>query len=191
MNNVHIGGEMNKAVTSKELLVSYCKEMVREDGISEINIRSLAKKSQISVGVVYNYFSSKDELLSETICSIWSEIFHFETESYTFDSLTECFNSLFYSIEKGKELYPNFFTEHTLVQTQKINEDTMTFDYWGHIKQSLVDTLKKDKSVREDVFNNILTPQYYIDYIFVLFLQVIVESMPKEGFLKLVSNSIY
>ena len=182
---------MNKAVTSKELLVSYCKEMVREDGISEINIRSLANKSQISVGAVYNYFSSKEELLSETICSIWSEIFHFETESYAFDSLTECFNSLFYSIEKGKELYPNFFTEHTLVQTQKINEDTMTFDYWGYIKQSLVDTLKKDKSVREDVFNNILTPRYYIDYIFVLFLQVIVEPMPKEGFLKLVSNSIY
>lgn len=194
MNDVHIGGEMNKSVTSKEVLISNCKELVREEGIAHVNVRSLAQKSQISVGAVYNYFSSKEELLSETFCGIWSEIFHFSTESYAFDSLTECFSSLFYSIEKGKELYPNFFTEHSLVKKQMNvanNDGTLTFDYWRHIKQGLTDTLEKDKKVRNGVFNNILTPQYYIDYIFELFLQVISESMSKDGFLKLVSNSIY
>lgn len=197
MNNVHIGGrggEMNKSVTSKELLISICKELVREEGIAQVNIRSLAEKSQISIGAVYNYFSSKEELLSETIFNIWSEIFHFSSESYNFDSLTECFISLFHSIEKGKKLYPNFFTEYGLIKIQKIsagNDGILKFDYWEHIKQGLRDTLDKDTRVRNGVFNNVLTPQSYIDYIFELFLQVIAESMSKDGFLKLVSNSIY
>ena len=54
---------MNKVVTSKEELLDTARQIVFQEGIDQLSIRVLAKKLNISVGAVYNYFPSKSDLL--------------------------------------------------------------------------------------------------------------------------------
>lgn len=184
---------MNTPISSKEELIGYCKEIVRTEGLQAISIRSVAEKGGMSVGAVYNYFPSKGELLAETIGSIWSEIFHFSEETFHFSDFTKCLEALFKSVEQGKTIYPNFFSSHALVMAfdDKTLGSKMMEKYWSHIKEALLSALMKDKKVRENVFDNHLTPDRYVEYIFELFLTTMINSGDSDGIIKLVRNSLY
>ena len=41
----------------------------------------------VSVGCIYNYFASKTELLSATVESIWSDIFHHTEDEVVFQDV--------------------------------------------------------------------------------------------------------
>lgn len=44
-------------------------------GIAAVNMRTVASECGIALGSLYNYFSSKSELLSATIEAVWKDIF--------------------------------------------------------------------------------------------------------------------
>ena len=67
---------MNKVVTSREELLDTARQIVFQEGIDQLSIRTLAKKQNISVGAVYNYFPSKADLLLAIVESFWKGIFH-------------------------------------------------------------------------------------------------------------------
>ena len=67
---------MNTAVTSKEEILKASRELIRQQGWSAVSIRSVAAACGVSVGSIYNYFDSKAALMSETVGSVWQEIFH-------------------------------------------------------------------------------------------------------------------
>ena len=185
---------MNISVSSKEEIITYCKEIVREKDIQAISIRSVAEKSGISVGAVYNYFPSKKKLVAATIGSVWADIFHRTEESFEFNDFIDCLVALFKSIEAGKKLYPNFFTNKALVMTfdEKNMSETTIEHFWVHIKESLVETVAKDPKVRNDVFDHQLTAERFVNYILELFLYTLTnEEDEYEGLLQLVRNAIY
>ena len=72
------GGALNKTVTSREAILSQCKAIVRESGMKAVNLRDVAKRCGVAVGSVYNYFPSKEHLITATVESIWTEIMHQE-----------------------------------------------------------------------------------------------------------------
>lgn len=55
-----------------DLLIAADKILI-EDGIDHINIRHLAEKTGIPTGTIYNYFSSKDEILVALTAEYWSQ----------------------------------------------------------------------------------------------------------------------
>ena len=65
-----------KVVTSREELLDTARQIVFQEGIDQLSIRTLAKKQNISVGAVYNYFPSKADLLLAIVESFWKGIFH-------------------------------------------------------------------------------------------------------------------
>lgn len=67
---------MNKVVTSKDELLEAAEQITYEEGMTHLSIRSLAKKLDISVGVVYNYFPSKADLVLAIIENFWKKVFH-------------------------------------------------------------------------------------------------------------------
>ena len=58
---------MNPTVTSKEEIIAACQKIAKERGLEAISIRSVASECGMAVGSVYNYFSSKSELLCPDI----------------------------------------------------------------------------------------------------------------------------
>ena len=53
-------------------LTEEAKRQIRELGYSAVTIRSVAKACGVGVGTVYNYFSSKEELLASYMLSDWN-----------------------------------------------------------------------------------------------------------------------
>lgn len=184
---------MNNNVTSKKILISHCKEIVKDSGLKYLSIRNLSEKSGVSIGAIYNYFESKEQLITETIGEIWNELFHFSKESYDQTSFTECLSALVDSVQEGKKTYPFFFSSDAL--TLSINYSTVNnhldYNYWSHIKSELGVILSKDKKISPDTFDENLTIEMFVDYIFVLLLQTIMNKIEKESLIKFVSNSIY
>ena len=67
---------VNTVVTSKEAIMKTCRDMVSERGLSALDMRSVAKACHVALGSLYNYFPSKDALVTATIESVWQDIFH-------------------------------------------------------------------------------------------------------------------
>ncbi|MGM2743209.1 TetR/AcrR family transcriptional regulator, partial [Bacillus cereus group sp. Bce013] len=58
---------MNTPVTSREAILATCRNLVSENGITSINMRSVAQVCQVALGSIYYYFPSKNNLLIATI----------------------------------------------------------------------------------------------------------------------------
>ena len=70
---------------SKEKILIFSREIVAEEGLNALSIRKLASRCDLAVGSIYNYFPSKDDLLIETIESVWEDIFRIDDKSLAFD----------------------------------------------------------------------------------------------------------
>ena len=53
---------MNTIVTSKEEILCVSRELIRKQGWNALNIRTVAKECNISVGSIYNYFRKKSKV---------------------------------------------------------------------------------------------------------------------------------
>ncbi len=54
-------------------IVKTAIRIFQEEGFSAIDIRRIAKESQIAVGTLYNYFPNKKALLYEVFQTLWAE----------------------------------------------------------------------------------------------------------------------
>ena len=71
---------------SKEEILKASRELIKKKGLNSINMRSLAEAANISVGSIYNFFKSKDELTIAVISSVWFDIFHTQNISLESDN---------------------------------------------------------------------------------------------------------
>lgn len=55
---------MNIVVTSKDEILKTNRELIQKQGWSAVSIRSVAAACGVSVGSIYNYFKSKEALMS-------------------------------------------------------------------------------------------------------------------------------
>lgn len=84
------------------------------EGLQAINIRTVARRCNVSVGSIYYYFSGKNELALETIESVWMDIFNVDEQGATDLPFPEYVEWIFQSVRDGVNEYPNFFTAHSL-----------------------------------------------------------------------------
>lgn len=59
----------------KELILSTATTLAHEEGIASINMRAVAKKCDIALGTIYNYFPTKMDLVIAIIENFWNECF--------------------------------------------------------------------------------------------------------------------
>lgn len=78
--------DLKPVVTSQEAILDTCRKMVTTEGLSAINMRSVAKACGVAVGSLYNYFPSKGSLMQATVRSVWMHdifgIFRMDVFSY-------------------------------------------------------------------------------------------------------------
>lgn len=185
---------MNLTATSKEAIIYTCLKIVKENGLSAVNMRSVAKECNVAVGSIYNYFPSKSELLCGVIESVWKDIFHMSGQQFNFSDFTECLSWLFESVRKGGERYPEFFSMHTLgfAAEGKASGRLMMERYFFHLKQNLLKVLEKDSNVRPDAFDEVLTPALFVDYIFTIFISSLMDSKQNcDGLMVIIKRYLY
>ncbi len=159
---------MNKTITSKEAILEKAKLIVKECGIEGLNIRKVAKKCNISIGSIYNYFPTKSDLIIETIKFIWMDIMHNYKDINKNSSFVEVLKTLYLNIKEGSNNYPYFFKNHSLAianDDKPKGKNTMDL-FFVHIKESLILTLENDNDIKEGVFNDLFTKVDFVDFIF-------------------------
>lgn len=176
------------------IILNESKKIAINQGLSFINIRLVASKCNISIGSVYNYFPSKSDLLIVTIQSIWQDIFKFDKNSFSFDKFTDAISYIFETVNNNLKNYPDFFTLHSLSfnDNNKFKGKKTMDTFLQNIKNNLLKILENDKNVNPNAFNQHLTPNIFIDYIFSLLIACIFDKKSNcKALIKLIENSIY
>ncbi|HCG60447.1 MAG TPA: TetR/AcrR family transcriptional regulator, partial [Lachnospiraceae bacterium] len=105
---------MNTIVTSREEILKASRKLAMEKGWKAVSIRSVAAACGVSVGSIYYYFPSKTALLTDTVESVWYEIFHEPGDPSVFENTERCVRWVYARMEAGSREYPEFFTLHSL-----------------------------------------------------------------------------
>ena len=158
---------MNTIVTSKEEILAECRKMVSEEGLQAINIRTVARRCNVSVGSIYYYFSGKNELVLETIESVWMDIFNVDELEVTDLPFPEYVEWIFQSVKDGVDEYPNFFTAHSLsfASDERSRAISTMVRFLARMKSGMSEKLKKDRSVREGAFSEGFPEADFIDFV--------------------------
>ena len=185
---------MNTIITSKKAILDQSRLLVTTQGWQAVNIRNVAAACGVSVGSIYNYFASKSDLVTATVESIWHDIFHFSEKETDFDSFIDCVQWIFDSIKAGNEKYPGFFTSHSMhfLKDNKADGQQLMAQSWEHIQLELYHILEKDKNIRPNTFDDILTPQKFVDIIFSLIISALIRhNYDENSILELIRRVIY
>lgn len=185
---------MNHTVTSERIILSKCRKMVKEKGLDSLNIRNVARACRVSVGSIYNYFPSKSDLVFATVNDIWKEIFHTIEDSLHCDSFPDSVEWVFRTILQGAKKYPEFFTLHSFsfaVKDKPEGKYLMEM-YSRHLRKGMLETLQRDKRVRDNVFHEKFTQEEFVELIFAMIILLIFQEQEDCYLLKeTVKSSIY
>lgn len=185
---------MNKADISREAILHISRELLCSEGWKAVNIRTVAASCQVSVGTIYNYFTSKSDLAAATVESVWQDIFHFSGSHEGTDSFTGCVQWMFECMKKGEERYPGFFRSHPVVflEEGKSGGQKLMAQSWKHMQEGLYQILMNDKKVRRDAFNENLTPEQFVEIVFSLTVSALLrQNYDCSGIVELISRIIY
>ena len=185
---------MNTIVTSKEEILKTSRELIRREGWSAVNIRSVAAACGVSVGSIYNYFDSKTDLLGATVESVWCEIFHRPEDGEVFQDTQACITWLYGRIEYGCKQYPGFFTLHSLgfMGEDKSDGKRRMQQTWQHILDGLRSVLQRDAKVRPDAFTEQFTAEKFADLLFSLMLSALLrQDYDPAAVLEIVRRTLY
>ncbi len=185
---------MNTVVTSKEEILKTSRELIRQQGWSAVNIRSVAAACGVSVGSIYNYFDSKAELVGATVESVWCEIFHRPENEMIFQDTQACIIWMYERMEYGCRQYPGFFTLHSLgfMREDKSDGKRLMQQTWQHILNGLCAVLKRDTRIRKDAFTDQFTAEKFADVLFSLMLSALLrQDYDPAAVLEIVSRTVY
>lgn len=185
---------MNTVVTSKEEILRTSRELIRREGWSAVNIRSVAAACGVSVGSIYNYFESKSALVGAAVESVWCEIFHRPEDGAVFQDTQACVAWLYERMEYGCRQYPGFFTLHSLgfMGEDKSDGKRRMQQTWQHILEGLCAVLRRDERIRADAFTEQFTPEKFADILFSLMLSALLrQDYDPSAVLEIVRRTLY
>ena len=105
------------------IILQASRNLLKEQGWTAINIRAVAAACHVSVGSIYNYFGSKADLVSNTVESVWHEIFHEPADKSVFRDIQSCVAWMYERMAFGSKEYPGFFILHSMNFMSEGKED--------------------------------------------------------------------
>ena len=185
---------MNHLATSKEDILAASRDLIKENGWAAVSIRAVASRCSVSAGTIYNYYESKADLLSDTIESIWHEIFFHPEDEQVFHDVTTCISWIYERFQYGNKRFPGFFSLHSFGFMKEGKDDgkKRMMRTWGHILNGLCEVLKNDPKIRPDVFDENFTEMQFAEILFSLMLvSVIREDYDPSSVLMLINKTLY
>lgn len=179
---------------SKELILANCRDLVSEKGLSNLNIREVAKTCGVSVGSIYYYFPSKNDLVIASIESVWEDIFSIENLAVENVSFLAYIGGLLKNIEKTIKKYPNFFTIHSISLSSKAKPKAKSImdRYLEKIRVNLSHALELDEKVDDKSFTETFTKEEFIDFVLVNIMYLLMKKTKDyKILLEIISRTIY
>lgn len=185
---------MNTVITSKEDILKASRDLIRRQGWSAVNIRSVASACGVSVGSIYYYFDSKATLMGATVESVWSEIFRRPEDRTVFEDTQACVIWMYGQMEYGCKQYPGFFTLHSFgfIEEEKAQGKQKMQQVWQHILVELCSVLRRDARIRSDAFTEQFTVEQFANVLFSLMLSALLrQNYDPTAVLEIVRRALY
>lgn len=183
---------MNKINISKDSILEMSVLLLQDKTAEDFNIRNIAKVCNVSVGTIYNYFSTKQELEIAVIEQMWNKTFNnnlFDLSNNK-NNFCDTIEILYECIHTSQKKYNNLFLMHkTFVNKNSLVLGKSTMEkYFVIIKKVLLDTLINDRNIKNDIFNH----EELVDFVFD-FLLYINKNKDKniQILIKLLKNNLY
>jgi AcrR family transcriptional regulator len=154
---------MMPQATTKEDILARCRELVSESGAGSLNMREVARRCGVASGSIYNYFPSKEALLSAVTESVWADIFR--APHPVGGSFTDYLRLLYYSASQGAQRYPGFFATHSVSFAASDRRDARLVmeSSLGRIEGELLSALDGDEKVSPTAFGEDFSRQDLAD----------------------------
>lgn len=185
---------MNISITSRESILSTCRELVSKKGISCLKMRTVAEACNVAVGALYYYFPSKNDLLISVIESVWDDIFKLNDIDINKLSFYEYIEECFKNIASGIQKYPNFFTLHSVSFSAKNKKEARLFmdNYFDKMKEKMLISLRADKHIRINAFSRKFSKEEFVDFVFMNIVGLLLKNKNScEFLLKVIYRTIY
>ena len=160
---------MNKNVTSRQELIDAAMEISRTEGVHKVNIRNIAKKCSISVGVLYNYFPTKSDLIFAVVEGFWTDVLRTLTGM---EPKTAGFTDFVASLYEIMNAHLNDFERDWLAQLETMDPEDkkrgrrLEEQCFQVLRNLLRDALDRDPSVSPDIWNADYTKEQFVEFVF-------------------------
>lgn len=176
--------------TLRDTLLQCAREMGLKEGMEAINIRMLAKQAGVSVGVIYNYFENKDDILLALTEEYWQNTMREMRESIHGDVFIEHVRAVYAFLlcrmdDAGAQLMGS------LRNVEQTGRDKM-LGMHDQLRAALVQQMKQDVTIREDIWNDIFTKERYADFVLMNLLMLLQMKAPNiDFFLEIMNKTLY
>lgn len=161
---------MEKCIVNyKEIILSEAKNIAMKQGITKLNIRAVAKNSEISIGTVYNYFPSKGDLLVAVIEDFWCGAFtdvnwQGFTSNNFYDNLENVYTILYNYLNKFKE---NWLEQLSLLEKQdKLLGRQKENEYFVKIYDKIINLIDMDDNLKNYQWSETISKEKIAEFIF-------------------------
>lgn len=181
---------MNPKVSSKEEILATCREIVSTEGLNQLTVRRVADEAGIALGSIYNYFGSKEELILETIGSIWRIILKDCLQIRTEQTLCDYLGALYQVIQVGEKQFPGFLMGHGQLLKgagKKTGQERMQ-GVFKQFEKNMTTCLLQDSQIRSDLWDEELNVEKFTQMIFPLFMDSLTKGSPSFEDLKILVN---
>lgn len=160
---------LNKQTSQKEIIFFAAREIALEKGINKINIRSVALKSGVSIGTVYNYYETKGDILVDVIEDFWREAFKnidFKSlgDKSFFDKLNEIYQKLDEYLQQFKENWLNQL--YQLNTHEKKLGRKVEAEYYNRIYSGIVVLMDLDENISMQIRDSGISKERMAEFIF-------------------------
>lgn len=179
--------------SSKFMIMKVCRQIVAEEGIAGLNMRKVAKRTNLAIGSIYYYFPSKDDLLIASIESVWDDIFRLDEVDLGKIKLSEYIDLTYTNIKNGMEKYPNFLNIHSMsFSTKKDKKARLVMDdYLRELKGNIIEILLHDTDIRKDVFDDDFKQEDFADFIITNIISLWLSQKSADFMIKMIEKIIY
>lgn len=160
---------MNRTVTSKEELLEAAKRIALEEGIESLSIRRLAAECQVSVGVIYNYYSNKSDLVLGVVEEFWRRVFHREEECQEqAQGFVEFFSMAYGNAYENLKTFRQalLWQLDGLKDAEKVKGKQMEAAYFQHMQSGLLGVLRMDANIQDTIWTADFTQEKFVEFVF-------------------------
>ncbi|KGK89505.1 TetR/AcrR family transcriptional regulator [Clostridium sp. HMP27] len=178
---------------NKDIILSAAKDIAASQGITKMDIRSVAKQSGIAIGTVYNYFPSKGDLLVAVIEDFWEGAFSnvdWQGLAYNdfYSNLEVIYDLLYVYLHKFKE---NWLDQLSLLKTQeKLFGKQKQNEYFKKMYSRIITLMDMDNDLRDYPWNHIVSKERTAQFIFENMLMMLRKDEKDMKFLTIILKRI-
>lgn len=179
-----------KDETLREALLAAAKKIAGEKGTEAVNIRAIARETNIAPGTVYNYFTGKSEILLALTEEYWRSTLKEMEEEIREESFAD----------KLLEIYQ--FLKVRIFQSAGVlmgslggaaDDGRMKMRSMQDVMQKMIfQYMEEDKSIREDIWSGPFTKEAFAGFVTMNLIGLLGMKEPDpEFFFELVRRTLY